>query len=139
MTYSELSLSIIFFIFLIASVNIPSYITNITSSGIGIATIACLSIYLFLNCHPLVAMLGFLVAFKLIKHSKIKSDDHGFSGEEQKWRAFAPSHQFKYTLEEEIVKNMTHSKYNTEYVRAPYKPTLEDTHDAAYLSDLVDQ
>ena len=29
---------------------------------------------------------------------------------------------------------MTTQKFNTEYVKAPYRPTLDDTHDASPLS-----
>jgi hypothetical protein len=54
--------------------------------------------------------------------------------EAKKWSPFTPTHQFPYTLEQEIVKNMTTQKFNTEYVKAPFRPILDDTHDASPLT-----
>jgi hypothetical protein len=31
---------------------------------------------------------------------------------------------------------MTTQKFNSSYVKAPFKPTLEDTHDAALLTQM---
>jgi hypothetical protein len=57
--------------------------------------------------------------------------------ETSKWSPFSPRHQFPYTLEQEMVKKMAPQKFNTNYKKAPYKPVLEDNHDAAYVYDDV--
>ena len=31
---------------------------------------------------------------------------------------------------------MTTQKFNTDYVKAPFSPTLDDTHDASYLNQM---
>jgi hypothetical protein len=54
--------------------------------------------------------------------------------EQKKWSPFTSTNQFPYTLEQEVVKNMASQKFNTTYVKAPYRPTLDDTHDASPLS-----
>ena len=54
--------------------------------------------------------------------------------ESKKWTPFTSTNQFPYTLEQEVVKKMTTQKFNTEYVKAPFRPTLDDTYDASPLN-----
>jgi hypothetical protein len=72
--------------------------------------------------------------FSTTKGSGIKTGMAGleeyYPTEAKKWSPFTPTHQFPYTLEQEIVKNMTTQKFNTTYVKAPWRPILDDTHDA---------
>jgi hypothetical protein len=54
--------------------------------------------------------------------------------EEKVWSPYSATHQMPYTLEQEIVKKMASQKFNTNYVKAPYRPSLVDTHNASPIS-----
>ena len=87
--------------------------------------------------NPVLGVLALLVAYQMIRRASVKTGMAGleeyYPTEEKKWSPFSATHQFPYTLEQEMVKKMTTQKFNTEYVKAPYRPTLDDTHEATYL------
>jgi hypothetical protein len=92
---------------------------------------------LFAYSNPILGILGIFVAFQLVRGASIKTGMAGleeyYPTEEKKWSPFTPAHQFPYTLEQEMVKKMAPQKFNTNYVKATYKPTLDDTYDAASI------
>jgi hypothetical protein len=96
------------------------------------------ALLLFAYSNPILGVLGLLVAYHMIRGASVKTGMAGLEAyyptEAKKWSPFSPTHQFPYTLEQEVVKNMTTQTFNTEYVKAPYRPILDDTHDASYLS-----
>ena len=104
----------------------------------GKVVIILVVIYLFMNSNPILAVIAALVAFDLMRRSSNATGLGALSSyaptEEKKMSQFTAFNQFPYTLEQEVVKNMTTQKFNTEYVKAPFRPTLDDTHDASPLS-----
>ena len=117
---------------------IPDSIAVMIDTSFGKIIIIIVALILFAYSNPILGILALLVAYQLIKGASVKT---GMAGLEQyypteatKWSPFTPAHQFPYTLEEEVVKNMTTQKFNTEYVKAPFRPTLDDTHDASPLN-----
>jgi hypothetical protein len=134
----QLILSILFVIYLVIGLKMPPEIATVFDTMGGKIIIALVALSLFVNANPIVGILGIFVAYQLIKTS---ADTTGRSSMEQfypvdrkKWGSFTPTNQFPYTLEQEVVKNMTTQKFNTSYVKAPFRPSLDDTHDAAPLS-----
>jgi hypothetical protein len=134
----ELVLSGLFIVYLVMGYRMPDAVAALIDSPIGKIVVVLAALMLFAYSNPVLGVLALLVAYQMIKGASVKTGMAGleeyYPTEAKKWSPFTPTHQFPYTLEQEVVKNMTTQKFNTEYVKAPYRPTLDDTHDASYLS-----
>lgn len=135
---SQLVLIILFLIYLILGLKMPDSVANIIDSTIGKIVVCIAALLLFGYSNPILGVLGILVAYQLIKSSSEKTGmaalEQYYPTEEKKWSPFTPTHQFSYTLEQEVVKQMASQKFNTNFVKAPYSPVLDDTHDASAIS-----
>ena len=134
----ETILTVLFIIYLVMGYKMPEGVATMVDSIIGKIVVVLVALMLFSYSNPVLGVLALLVAYQIIKGASIKTGMAGleeyYPTEAKKWSPFSPTHQFPYTLEQEVVKNMTTQKFNTEYVKAPYRPTLDDTHDASYIS-----
>ena len=134
----ELVLSFLFVIYLVIGYPVPDVVASIIDTPLGKIVVLLAALILFAYSNPVLGVLALLVAYQLIKGSGIKTGMAGleeyYPTEAKKWSPFTSTHQFPYTLEQEIVKNMTTQKFNTEYVKAPFRPILDDTHGASSLS-----
>ena len=134
----QLLLIALFVIYLVMGYKIPEGLASIIDSTIGKIVVVVIALLLFAYSNPILGVLALLVAYQLIRGSSIKTGMAGleeyYPTEAKKWSPFTPAHQFPYTLEQEVVKNMTTQKFNTDYVNSPFRPTLDDTHDAAPLN-----
>lgn len=136
----QLVLSILFIIYLLVGYKMPEEVAQLIDTTIGKVIVALISLFLFAYGNPILGILGLLVAYQLIQSASIKTGmaalEQYYPTEEKKWSPFSPAHQFPYTLEQEVVKNMTTQKFNTEYVKAPWRPVLDDTHDATFVNSM---
>ena len=136
----QLLLSGLFVLYLVMGFKTPDCLAPMIDSNIGKISVIIIALMLFAYSNPILGVLGLLVAYQLIRGASIKTGMAGleeyYPTEEKKWSPYSATHQFPYTLEQEVVKNMTTQKFNTEYVKAPFRPTLDDTHDATMLSEL---
>ena len=134
----QLLLSILFVLYLVMGYKMPEGFAGLIDSTIGKITVVLVALMLFAYSNPILGVLALLVAYQMVKSASIKTGMAGleqyYPTEQKKWSPFTPTHQFPYTLEQEVVKHMTTQKFNTEYVKAPFRPTLDDTHDASPLS-----
>lgn len=134
----ELLLSALFAAYLIMGYKVPAGVASIVDSTIGKIVVIVVALMLFAYSNPILGILALLVAYQLIKGASVKTGmaalEQYYPTEAKKWSPFTPTNQFPYTLEQEMVKKMTTQKFNTEYVKAPYSPTLDDTYDASPLS-----
>lgn len=134
----ELLLSVLFVVYLVMDFKMPENVATMIDSPIGKIVVGLVALLLFGYSNPVLGVLALLVAYQMIRRASVKTGMAGleeyYPTEEKKWSPFTPTHQFPYTLEQEMVKKMTTQKFNTEYVKAPYRPTLDDTHEASYLS-----
>ena len=134
----QLVLSVLFVLYLVMGYQVPEAVATMVDSTIGKIVVALVALMLFAYSNPVLGVLALLVAYYLIKGASVKTGMAGleeyYPTEAKKWTPFTPTNQFPYTLEQEVVKNMTTQKFNTEYVKAPYRPTLDDTHDASPLT-----
>jgi hypothetical protein len=135
---SQLILVILFIIYLIMGFKTPDSVATLIDSGAGKIVVALVALLLFAYSNPILGVLGIFVAFHLIKSASIKTGmaalEEFFPTEQKKWSPFTKENQFPYTLEQEVVKKMAPQKFNTNYVKASYKPMLEDTYDAAHVN-----
>ena len=134
----ELILVGLMVVYLVMGFQTPEPIANLVDTLIGKIAIFLIVIYLFLNSNPILAVLALYVAFDLVRRSSAVTGIDALRKyaptEERKSSQFTAFNQFPYTLEQEVVKNMTTQKFNTEYVKASFAPTLDDTHEASYLN-----
>ena len=136
----QLVLTVLFIIYLVMGYKMPEGVATIIDTPVGKIAVAVIALMLFAYSNPVLGVLSLLVAYQMIKGASIKTGMAGleefYPTEEKKWSPFTAAHQFPYTLEQEVVKNMTTQKFNTSYVKAPFRPTLDDTHDAASLTQM---
>ena len=134
----QLLLVILFIIYLIIGFKIPESVATMIDSSVGKIVVALIALLLFAYSNPILGVLGVFVAFHLVKSASIKTGmaalEEYYPTEEKKWSPFNKEHQFPYTLEQEVVKKMAPQKFNTNYVKATYKPLLDDTYDAAHVN-----
>jgi hypothetical protein len=134
----QLVLSVLFVIYLVVGYKMPEGVAVLVDSNVGKIVVVVVALMLFAYSNPILGVLALLVAYQMIKGASIKTGMAGleeyYPTEQKKWTPFTPVHQFPYTLEQEVVKKMTTQKFNTEFVKAPFKPILDDTHDASPLS-----
>ena len=134
----QLVLSLVFVAYLVMGYQMPANVASMIDSTLGKIIVVIVAIMLFAYSNPVLGVLSLLVAYQLIRGSSVRTGMAGleefYPTEAKKWSPFTPTNQFPYTLEQEVVKNMTTQKFNTEYVKAPFRPTLDDTHDASPLN-----
>ena len=134
----ELVLAALLTLYLVMGYQVPEGVAIMIDTTFGKIVVVVIALMLFAYSNPVLGILALLVSYQLIKDSSVKTGMAGleeyYPTEAKKWSPFTPTHQFPYTLEQEVVKNMTTQKFNTEYVKAPYRPILDDTHDASPLS-----
>jgi hypothetical protein len=134
----QLLLSILFIIYLVLGYKLPESLAFVIDSSLGKIVVVVVSLMLFAYSNPILGVLSLLVAYHLIKGASVRTGMAGleeyYPTEQKKWSPFTSTNQFSYTLEQEVVKNMASQKFNTTYVKAPYRPVLEDTHDASVLA-----
>jgi hypothetical protein len=132
---SQLVLVVLFIIYLLMGYKTPASVASMIDTTVGKIVVALIALLLFAYSNPILGVLGIFVAYQLVRGASIKTGmaalEEYYPTEEKKWSPFTPAHQFPYTLEQEMVKKMAPQKFNTNYVKATYKPTLEDTYDAA--------
>ena len=136
----QLALVILFIIYLIMGLKTPSSVATMIDSTVGKVVVALFALLLFAYSNPILGVLGIFVAYQLVRNASIKTGmaslEQYYPTEQKKWSPFTPTHQFPYTLEQEMVKRMAPQKFNTNYVKPTYKPMLEDIYDAEYVKKI---
>jgi len=135
---AELVLVILFIIYLIMGYNTPEPVADFIDSLVGKITIFGIVIYLFFTANPILAILSLFVAFELMRKSStetVKQAIYRYTPSEPKKNAqFTAFNQFPYTLEQEVVSKMAPIlRTGASLKPAPYKPFLENLHDALPL------
>lgn len=136
----QLVLAFLFVIYLVLGYKMPDNVASAVDTTIGKIIVVLAALMLFAYSHPFLGVLALFVAYQIISSASTKTGlaalEQYYPTEQQKWSPFTPAHQFPYTLEQEVVKTMTTQKFNTSYVKAPFRPVLDDTHDASPLTSV---
>jgi hypothetical protein len=140
----ELILTILFTIYLIMGYKTPEPVASMIDSLVGKIVIFVIVIYMFMNHHPVLAILGLFVAFDLIRRSSASKNNGTMTIEESKKYApcesnkssqFTAFNQFPYTLEQEVIKKMAPIiKPGVSMSKPSYNPLLENLHDASPIN-----
>ena len=134
----ELTLAILFIIYLIMGYKTPEPVATAIDSIVGKIVIILIVIYMFMNTNPILAILALFVAFDLIRRSSVTTGIDALKRyaptEEKKLSQFSAFNQFPYTLEQEVVKKMAPIVQSGSSLSKPsYKPLLENLYDASPL------
>jgi hypothetical protein len=136
MISSQTILIALFCIYLIMGSNPPAAMATIIDTTVGKIVVAVSAMCLFAYSNPALGVLGMFVAFELVRRSMVVTGSAAmemyYPTEANKWIGVPKIHDFPYTLEQEMVKKMT-SRTDANFTKAPFRPTLNDVHDATYL------
>ena len=135
----ELVLVILFIIYLILGFKTPEPIANLVDTLVGKIVIFIVVIYLFMHANPILAVLALFVGFDLIRRSSMTTGLDALQKfvptEEKKASQFTAFNQFPYTLEQEVVAKMAPIlESGSSLTQAPYKPLLDNLHDASTIT-----
>lgn len=127
-------LTLLFVIYLILGLNTPKPIAQIIDTLIGKIVVILLAIYLFIYTNPILGVIGFFVAYDLIRRSSVATGNYGIDNylptEETKQAKMSSYNQYPYTLEQEMVKKMV-PVVTKDMTTASYIPMTDDVYDAA--------
>jgi len=128
----QLLLVILFIIYLIMGYKTPEPLANMLETMYGKLFIVMFAVVLLLTCHPVLGVLGIVVAYELVRRSSPNDVQQYVPSEIQKAEHLTAFNQFPYTLEQEVVKKMAPQR-NSGCMSSPpsWKPLLEDNHDAS--------
>ena len=131
---SQNVLTLLFVIYLILGLNTPKPIAQIIDTLIGKIVVILLAIYLFIYTNPILGVIGFFVAYDLIRRASVATGNFGIDNylptEETKQAKMSSYNQYPYTLEQEMVKKMV-PVVNKDMTTASYVPITDDVYDAA--------
>jgi hypothetical protein len=131
---SQNVLTLLFVIYLILGLNTPKPIAQIIDTLIGKIVIILIAIYLFIYTNPILGVIGFFVAYDLIRRSSVATGNFGIDNylptEETKQAKMSSYNQYPYTLEQEMVKKMV-PVVTKDMTTASYVPMTDDVYDAA--------
>lgn len=132
----ELILGVLFVLYLVMGYNTPEPIANLVDTVGGKLLLLILVVYMFMNTHPILAVLALFVVFDLMRRSSLTTGidalDKYAPTEEKKMSQFTAFNQFPYTLEQEVVSKMAPIVQTGSVLNPPsYKPLLENLYDAS--------
>jgi hypothetical protein len=137
----QLILSVLFIIYLILGAKLPGALANVVDTIYGKVIVIVLAIILFIHSNPILGILGFIVAFEMIRQSGISTGSNALEKymptEKKRITNMNAMNQFPYTLEQEIVKKMAplnQSSDPPEKDESSFHPILDNLHDAAPLN-----
>jgi hypothetical protein len=136
----ELFLAVLLVVYLVMGYKTPQAVANVVDTLIGKVVIFVVVVYLFMNYHPILAVLALFVAFDLIRRSTLTTGLDALQKfvptEEKKASQFTAFNQFPYTLEQEVVAKMAPvMQSGSSITQASFKPLLDNLHDASPLNN----
>lgn len=134
----EWVLSILFILYLVMGFSLPSGVASVIQSIFGKILLFLIVAYLFTATNAVVATLGLLVAFDMMRKAYISTGNYGLDNflpsEMTKSSQMSLYNQFPYTLEQEVVAKMAPIPNGAALGKAPYKPYMENLYDASKVT-----
>ena len=133
----QIILIILFIIYLIMGYNTPEPIASIIDTTYGKIFVIVIALVLFAFTNPVLGIIGFLVAYELIRKSSISTGSYGLDKylptETKKFTELTALNQFPYTLEQEVVKKMAPIRQQNDMIQegTTFVPVLDNLYDAA--------
>lgn len=134
-------LVILFSIYLIMGYSTPPMLASYIDTTYGIIVVVVIALLLFAYTNPILGILGFFVAYMLVKKSTYIHPTYAINKylptEQKKYVQQQSYNQFPYTLEQEIVKMMAPiNAYasGSSSTEQQVKPVLDNLHEAAPIN-----
>ena len=132
----EILLGGLFLAYSVLDIQTPSFLADLLNSKLGSLIVMAIAFSLFFYVNPLVAILGIIAAYELIRRSMIKG------GTTDSFIQYLPSYdpqcrdlnafnQFAPTLEQEMVNKMAPLVGPSASPNAVFRPNQDNDHDAA--------
>ena len=138
MKKNDLILVALFAVYLITNMHLPEGLNELIDNSIGNIVIILGALILFLNSNSVVGILGFLVAYELIRRASTSTGTDAivkYIDTEEKKMNKMKSYQPPVpdvTLEEEVIDNMVEFT-DSDLPPSNVKPVLEQSHNAEQL------
>lgn len=123
----------VFVLYIVLPIENPSFISNMVDTPLGMVGVLAVTLYLFFNANPLVAILYVFVAYELLRRSakqtgKTAIQEHTPSQMKKDVKMQKMNPVKKETLEEEIVEKMAPIGHSDPVVfsESAFKPVAED-------------
>ena len=123
----------VFVLYIVFPIENPSFISNMVDTPLGMVGVLAVTLYLFFNANPLVAILYVFVAYELLRRSakqtgKASIQEHTPSQMKKDVKMQKMNPVKKETLEEEIVEMMAPIGHSDPVVfsESTFKPVAED-------------
>ena len=132
----EVFLGIVFIIYILLNIDSPSSLSNLIDTQLGHIIVAVLALTVFASTNPIVGILGLIAAYELLRRSSNGNFivSNSIPSETNKAMDFSKYNDFPISLEEEVVSQMAPLVRYDAGPNIDYKPTLDDTHDAADIN-----
>lgn len=136
----ELVLGGLFVLYSGLDVGTPDFLADFANSNIGVIVILAFAISLFLYLNPIVAVLGLVACYELIRRSRgssLVTPDEMISylpQSQPNCRNLNAYNQFSKTLEQEMVEKMA-PLTGPSVGNVSYRPEVENDHDASPVSN----
>ena len=132
----EVFLGVVFIIYILLNVDTPSGLSTLIDTSLGYIIVAVLALTVFASTNPIVGILGLIAAYELLRRSNGGSllASNNIPSEKNKVMDFSKYNDFPISLEEEVVYKMAPLVRYDAGPNIDYKPTLDDTHDAADIN-----
>ena len=131
----QVVLAILFIVYLISGYKTPDTVASVIDTIYGKIVVVVVALILFSYANPILGVIGFIVAFDLIRKSSMSTGtfalEHYVPTEIKKESNLNAMNQFPYTLEQEVVKKMAPMKISSDITTSSFSPVLDDTYDAA--------
>lgn len=127
-------LAFLFALYLILGMNIPDSLAKMVDSIYGKIAVVIIAVFLYVKTNPVLGVLGFLVAFDLIRRSSLATGSSYTLSEDKKMERITSYNQVSYTLEQEVVDKMAPLTHAGILQTSPsYSPLSENTYGAVSL------
>ncbi len=132
----EILLAILFIIYILMGYKIPQSLASVIDTVYGKIIVITIAILLFSYTNPVLGVIGFYVAFDIIKRSSESTGNYALQKyvptETKKACELTLYNQFPYTLEQEVVKKMAPINMSDDSRSPPsFTPILDNLHEAA--------
>lgn len=126
----QLVLVILFILYILLDVKTPENLAYLFDNMYGQLFLILGALAIFLNSHPVVGVLGFFVAYEIIRRSSVSTGTYAMEQymptEEKKSDEMQEMNTYKKTVEEEVIDNMIPLVGPPDNTVPSYKPVLDD-------------
>lgn len=134
----QLILIVLFVLYILLDIKTPENLAFLFDNIIGQVVVILGALALFLNSHPVVGVLGFFVAYEIIRRSSIASGSYAVqtyipTEETKSDEMIQMNTPYTKTVEEEVIDNMLPLVGPPDNTDPSYKPVLDDNIESSKL------